>query len=986
MTVANNKTTGSRRHRWRRVLVWFSGGLLLLLILLYFVVTSGEFFKAVVLPKVGQSLKAEVTAGDVSFSPFSQVVLRDLIIQGHEVEPLLKAKEVRVRYDLLDVLRGRPEVKEIAILSPVVRIIKEPDGTSNLDPISQALAEGRKREGTFDASKLRLGRVRLSDASFLVIKKHEPAGQTLRGVTNFNLALDNVRATGSARLSLEGDFLAENQALAAASNGVMQARFAGSFDCALSSGLAPEGLAGATRFLVQETEGAFTNWADVSAILECNATAREVKQFLMRLEQGDAVLAELRAAGPLDLSRGEGRLAVELESVDETALNLFGSPRGIEFSPTRIGATGVVELAKGGAAISLEGDVRADRLSVTRAGSRTPEVNLTFDYHFGIDRDNQTALLHILSLRADEGEEPLLRAGIDQPMQISLGGEAPSAEAATFSLVLTNFDLAEWRPLAGTNWTSGRLNAAARVESRDRGQRLAARIDAHLAHLNLPVGSNMIADTAAELSASAEMTNGKYADLSRLQLGVRQKDRVLFELSASGFADQENSRAGLKGTSRIFVAECLQAAGLGGVVETNSALPKQVSLDFDGGRDQGTFELRNLTVNLGPTGRATNEFHLSGQAWRSSLFSLQGNFKLTADSLDITPYYDWLAAADRVASTNQTGPGPLLEPGPIRFPLRNSSFEVAIERLFLRELAVSDWKARLEVDGGRVKFDPFDLTLNGAPLRAKVDLNLAERGYKYVLKLSADRIPLEPLANTFLPEKRGAYKGEILANAAIQGTGLTGANLRKHLSGEAGFSFTNAEIQIVQGWLRGLLEPVVAFLGTPDLVQRPLTWAAVDLRAGRGRIDVQELALQSDAFLARTRGEIPIADDLKQSPINGWPVELQVRRALLQRLGLTLRSGTNETYFALPANFFQVTGTLGEPKADINKRALAGTALETIAEKFIQDDTAGAILRGLGEILRGRTNAPPSSTNAPATNPPARFNPLDLLRRKSGEE
>jgi hypothetical protein len=94
-----------------------------------------------------------------------------------------------------------------------------------------------------------------------------------------------------------------------------------------------------------------------------------------------------------------------------------------------------------------------------------------------------------------------------------------------------------------------------------------------------------------------------------------------------------------------------------------------------------------------------------------------------------------------------------------------------------------------------------------------------------------------------------------------------------------------------------------------------------------------------------------------------------------------------ETYVKLP-NFLKVAGTLGNPKAQIDKTALAGTLLEQFGSKIPGlNDKTGGLLQGLGGILsKGQTTStnqtPPSGANAtPATNKPPAFNPFDLLKK-----
>src|SRR2546428_722800 len=124
-----------KRRGWRRRLLTIFSGLLILLIVLYFVATSAAFLKAVILPRVGQALNAEVTVDDASISPFSQVVLRQLKVKTTGAEPLLVTDEVRARYNLWSILGGNLRVDEVTIASPVVHIVQNADGTSNLDPL-----------------------------------------------------------------------------------------------------------------------------------------------------------------------------------------------------------------------------------------------------------------------------------------------------------------------------------------------------------------------------------------------------------------------------------------------------------------------------------------------------------------------------------------------------------------------------------------------------------------------------------------------------------------------------------------------------------------------------------------------------------------------------------------------------------------------------------------------------------------------------------
>src|SRR5437016_6325320 len=113
-----------RRRSIAKIIGIVVGVLVLLLVVAFFVATSSGFVKAVILPRVSKSLNASVTVTDASVSLFSRVVLSGLKVQTTGPEPLLTAQEARVRYHLMDIIRGDIKVDELTVVSPVIQIIK----------------------------------------------------------------------------------------------------------------------------------------------------------------------------------------------------------------------------------------------------------------------------------------------------------------------------------------------------------------------------------------------------------------------------------------------------------------------------------------------------------------------------------------------------------------------------------------------------------------------------------------------------------------------------------------------------------------------------------------------------------------------------------------------------------------------------------------------------------------------------------------------
>ena len=328
-----------------------------------------------------------------------------------------------------------------------------------------------------------------------------------------------------------------------------------------------------------------------------------------------------------------------------------------------------------------------------------------------------------------------------------------------------------------------------------------------------------------------------------------------------------------------------------------------------------------------------------------------------------------------------------------------------IGRVYLHEIEIADLQASAKVDGSRVALNPCKLMLNGAPVNSTVDVDLGVPGYKYALAFNAQAIPLAPLVNSFQPERKGILSGTMTAQAKVDGAGTTGASLQKSLTGQFDLNSTNLNLSIdnIQGknlstrLFKTLLNTIALI---PELAKNPagvgtsllqgLTGAgggtttssgglATDLKkspinsiimrgaAGSGRVELQQALIQSPAFEAQASGTVTLAEVLTNSTLQ-IPVSVSLERSVAQRINLAGNAPPNATYAKLP-DFLTMKGTLGNPKSDINKVALASAVLQGAGGKAGQ---VGGALQSLGNIFGGKqpatTNAPSTSPNPPATN------------------
>jgi hypothetical protein len=437
--------------------------------------------------------------------------------------------------------------------------------------------------------------------------------------------------------------------------------------------------------------------------------------------------------------------------------------------------------------------------------------------------------------------------------------------------------------------------------------------------------------------------------------------------------------------------------------------PQSVGLRLDGAMEKELLNLRQVLLTLAPTERAKNQLSLSGKIDLAKTNAAPGQLTLQAESVDVTPFYDLFAgkpaATPAAEPQKKTAPAPQpapaappSEPDPVALPFKQFTFNAKVDRFYLREIALSNFVTTAKIDNNKVLLRPFQLTMNGAPVSAAADLNLGVKGYAYDLSLNADKIPLDPIVNSFMPDSRGQYHGLILANAQIKGAGITDANLQKNLAGQFGFSFTNASIQLFANnkppknvftrliWYT--LEGIGVFLRINELANSPLNSVYAQAQIGDGKINLSRVNLQSQAFEIHTQGVVPMQVPLTNSPLN-LPLEMSLSRSLAQKSGLMpANTPPNATYAALPT-FVTVKGTVGAPKSDFKELAVGGILLKTgvgVAEQLGVNvgGKTGGILKGVGDLLTGQGTANTNvvETNKPGTNAPPKRSLLDLLPKK----
>ena len=604
------------RRRWLRALIWVFAILILLVVGLYFVGTSSAFVKGVILPRVGKSIDSQVTVSEAKVSPFKEVVFKDFKVHPRNFEPLLTAKEVRARYHLMDILKGNLHIDEIAVVSPIISVVENADGKSNLDPILKSQESKPKGEGKPSEKKpskpiqIDLKKLTITDATVQQIKQHKGGRRDLTELSHVNVTLDDLKNGQTGKLLLNADMAVDNNPPAGTS-GVLHGKVTGNFVFSLDADLAPASVTGNTHLEVNRVEGAFAKFAALAADLDCEISPSEVKRLALRFQKGGAKLGEIRASGPLDTAKGEGKLKVEIVSIDKQVLNLAGQGSGLDFGPTTLNSSNEINLANRMAVIQVIGGIDLVNMQVTRGRQTTPPLDLKARYDVSVDTSQKSALLRLFNLNGTQNGKQLLLGELTSPMNLGWGNVSNALGDSALNLVLTGLNFADWKPFIGDVASEGVANFKMKLLSQQGGKQLTFDLDANVQNVKVALGEGKALQANMIATAKGKAMDLKRFELSEYKAQVTQQTHSLIEISGTGSYDTEKNTADLPLNLRANLAPTLQAladpqlTASGGTAELKARFTQKqdvqtvtgdlVLADFTG--KFGDSQFRNFGVN-----------------------------------------------------------------------------------------------------------------------------------------------------------------------------------------------------------------------------------------------------------------------------------------------------------------------------------------------------------------------------------------------------
>jgi len=1001
--MTQQESSPPKRRRWLKWLVGIVGGLVVLVVALYFIVTSGAFFKGFILPKVGRSLNAEVTVSDAEIHPFSSVVLRDLKVTAKGAAPVFAASSVTARYNLRAILGGTIVVDEVVIVAPQVTVIENADGTSNLPQPEPSAPSKPAPAGQAAPPALDIKSIRIENATIRYVKP----GETIE-LTQVNFTATDIKNGATGKLTF-GAAIAASKA-----KSELQAKADAAFTVAFDKNMQPTAVTGAKNVSIDNATGEFAALSKLGLKFDCDVAIDQATQLAtiktLRLAgtQNQRPLMQMELSEPMGITWGKGH-----EQVKDAMLNFAVTDLNLADWKSLAGDSvpaGIANLKlkvlsqQAGQQLTFELDGRVDRLEMptmqldvrVRANGRVDSLqkfNLS-EYRLEVVQKNQSVLTATGAGTYDRQTEA---ADMQVTVKTTLGRLATVLAVTNFTARTGQLELtSRVTTTPQTQTVTGQLTLTDFTGHYDeyRFDKFGTKLDLDLSvkgdQLEIRKVVGQIGGGKVDISGNYD--GGKKSGQFAVKLAdFRENDLRPFLQPSLGESKlvsvtlNTTATTEFDATGAAAVKADLQIANLV-VQDPASRAPAptlQASLKIDAAAKKSVLTLHQCQLALTPTKRANNELRLSGTVDYAKSNAITGNLKLAATALDLTAYYDLFAATNESKQTTAS-PAPaqpttqsnvvveVKEAEPMTLPFRDFSLVVAIDRCYLRAVDIANLQTTAKLDGGHIVLKPLQLTLNGGPINSTLDLDLGVPGYKYDLVFTADKVPLEPLVDSFSPTYRDSANGMLSGDIQVKGAGTTGRSLRQSLTGKTTLAVKDAKIQIVGPKAKAILGPISLMLGAPELLSSPLDYLDTDLRFGSGKIDMRKFTARSSAVLVESRGTIPIADVLADSPLS-QPIDLSLSRKLAQRLHPN--TPAEEGYAKWPT-MAHLIGTLGDPST----KTFAGQAFDATTNALSK--TTSAVKGAFGKVFGGSdTNKASSGTSTNKS-----LNPLNLFKRSKEQE
>lgn len=520
-----------------------------MLVAFYFFLTSSVFLKAFVVPRLAHALNARVQIDSLSLSPFSSLQLRQVRVETWGTNPVFQAQEVRLRYRLLSLMRGKIYIPEITLVAPKIDVIEEAGRTNNLAPLLYGRVDAVENSPRKARPRtLSLGRVILSKATARYERHHQDGSVQSTEITGLDFALTNLANGASGCLTVNAALTQAQtrRGSDAGSGDRLDARLNATVDYSLMENLWPSTVHGNARIEVTGAHGAFRELAGLTGQLVSDVTPTEVREVSLRFEKNRQRLGTIRLTGPLDVVKEEARLKLEIAELDRNVLNFLGAPMGLDFLNTSLSASSLVDLSRRGEVLASNGRLNVQSLAVRKGELATSPLDLALDYQLTVNWPDRSAVVHRFSLTGAQAGRPLLTATLDRPMNLAWGQEIHGLNDSSIAIRLTDLRCEDWRLLLGTNLPSGTWAASATIACLEDGKRFNAECSVSGRQIRGSVGKLHIRDGSIQGRGRLAFQDYRSLHVEEYSISATESGVPLASAAGSASFDVESMDARLQ--------------------------------------------------------------------------------------------------------------------------------------------------------------------------------------------------------------------------------------------------------------------------------------------------------------------------------------------------------------------------------------------------------------------------------------------------------
>jgi hypothetical protein len=584
-----------------------------------------------------------------------------------------------------------------------------------------------------------------------------------------------------------------------------------------------------------------------------------------------------------------------------------------------------------------------------------PQMTMKLDTDLGVDLDQGLLNLQSLSIVAVQERTPLLRMQLSNPTQVQWKQQPPVFTDSQLVLNLPRVEIpslpfAQLLPIqSGSIYIESQLTVSAS------GKKINAVLDFGLERLLI---------TGPEASEPLSIRN--FSGKGSLDWVQGEDVAAVFELNV------ENLK-----------------------LPDGKSLPSPLTVKLDTRATLDHATLHHLDIAWAESPGYPNRVLVNGDLNWQDPQAITGQVNIRGQAVDLDPWGVFLTQSTPAADTapSRTKADAPAANAPLNLPtlpLQSVTLDLDIEKIHFKELILS--KLRMQADAGphRLSLEPLSFTLNNSTFSAKAQADWQDPQIKMQLTGSLSPLDLQPVFDSFVPEKQGAVTGILQGKTEFQVTGDSPQALMDSFQGQVQLSYSQGKLRLlntdpeqhtallhtrklVQDVVSGMAEALQlspAQLMEPEIESVSFETALVDKR-----LMIRKAEILNPEFMMAAQGEIHLAGEPGNAKIMQLPLVLGVSTNLAKRVKIYRPERVKGDYVVLPA-FLEVKGSLGAPEIKIKKGVVTGLIISGVTERNeIGNENVQKGLDILGTLLTGeppaqKPTAVPTPLAPGATPPP----------------